>query len=119
MNDQQKNGVLTEVCTAVTEKVIEHGFSRSYTLKKGMEARQAEAQKKMNAIVQNSQATAKANEAKMADIMKRMQALQAKAQALIAAKKYAEIEALSKQQEALQEESAEAHEREEAMRLPI
>ena len=105
MSDAQKNGALIEVCAGATEKVIEHRFSRSYALKEGMEARQAEAQKKMAAVLQASQATAEANQAKMADIMKRMQALQAKAQELVAAKKYPELEALGKQQEALQQES--------------
>jgi hypothetical protein len=105
INDDRKDGVLKEVCAEADKKVIQHRFSRSYTRKEGMEARQAEAAKKIQAVQQDARALAKANEAKMADVMKRMQALQAKAQELMAAKKYAEVETLNKQSEALMQEN--------------
>lgn len=103
-NDAQKDGVLKEVCAGVGEKIIRHHFTRSYTLKEGMDARRAEAERKVMAVIRDGQTTSKANEAKIADVMKRMQALQAKAQQLVAAQKYAEIEALSGQIEALTQE---------------
>lgn len=103
MNDDTKDGVLKEVCSEVNKKVIQHRFSRSYTAK-DVVARQAEAVKKIQAVMQESQARAKANEAKLAENTKQMEALQAKMQALIAATKYAEVEALNKQTEALMQE---------------
>jgi superfamily II RNA helicase len=104
MNDDVKDGVLKEVCAEANKKVLQHRFSRRYALKEGMEARQAEAMKKMQAVMQDSQARVKANEAKIAENMQQMQALQTQMQQLAAAKKYAEMEALGKKSEALMKE---------------
>ncbi len=103
-SDAQKDGVPKEVCAEPGQKVTGHGFNRSYGRKEGMEARQAEAQTKAAAVAQNSQATMKANAAKLADAQKRMQDLQKKVGDLVAARKYTDVEALSKDSEKIMAE---------------
>lgn len=105
-HDDPKDGVLKDVCAPSGQRVSQWRFLRGYERREGMVARQAEAQRKMTALMQDGQAKMKANEAKLADIRQKMNALTKKVQALMAAKKYEEVDAVNQEMAALEDEQA-------------
>jgi hypothetical protein len=100
-DDSPKDDVLTEVCAPGSAPVTRWAFSRSYSRTSDERARQDAALQQTMAIAQKSAATMKANEARLAEVQKQMEALMKRMQELAAAQRFAEMEKVSSEMETL------------------
>lgn len=97
LHDSATDDVLKDVCADPGQRLSQWTFSRSYERTEGIEARRAEEQRKIEAMAKNLEALQKANEAKLAAIQQQIDVATKKMQALVAAKKYADSEAVSQE----------------------